>query len=81
MKTPFDPRHKKREKAIQDLFSLTFRCDKPKTDLGKQVFKSLPKIDAIIAKDAPEWPIAQINKIDLTPKSLQLYNVWNNKCK
>jgi len=75
MKTPFDPRHKKREKAIQDLFSLTFRCDKPKTDLGKQVFKSLPKIDAIIAKDAPEWPIAQINKIDLTILRLAIWEL------
>jgi len=75
MKTPFDPRHQKREEAIQDLFSLTFRSDKPKTDLGKQVIKSLPKIDEIVTKAAPEWPINQINKIDLTILRLAIWEL------
>jgi N utilization substance protein B len=75
MKTPLDPRHLKRKKAIQDLFSLTFCEEKPKTDLGKKVFKSLDKIDKIIAKAAPEWPLNQINKIDLTILRLAVWEL------
>lgn len=75
MKTPFDPRHQKREQAVQDLFSLTFRSHKPKTDLGKQVFKSFSQIDEIITKAAPEWPLSQINKIDLTILRLAVWEL------
>ncbi len=75
MKTPLDPRHIKRQKTIQDLFALTFRQIKPKTELGKEVVKSLEKIDKIIAKAAPEWPIEQINKIDLTILRLAIWEL------
>jgi len=75
MKTPLDPRHKRREKIIQELFALTFHSIKPKTEEGRQIVKSLAKIDAIIAKDAPEWPIEQINKIDLTILRLAIWEL------
>ena len=75
MKTPLDPRHLKRKETIQDLFVLTFRDSKPKTDQGKEVAKSLAKIDSIITKDAPEWPIGQINKIDLTILRLAVWEL------
>ncbi len=75
MKTPLDPRHLKREKTIQDLFVLTFRDSKPKTDQGKEVTKSLAKINSIITKDAPEWPITQINKIDLAILRLAVWEL------
>ncbi len=75
MKTPLDPRHLKRKKTIQDLFVLTFRSAKPKTDLGKQVVKAFKKIDNIITKAAPEWPLAQINRIDLTILWLEIWQL------
>jgi N utilization substance protein B len=75
MKTPLDPRHKKREKTIQDLFVLTFRSAKPKTDLGREVNKALVKIDSIISKAAPEWPLTQINKVDLTILRLAIWEL------
>ncbi len=75
MKTPLDPRHLKRQKTIQDLFALTFRQIKPKTELGKQVNKSLDKIDKIITQAAPEWPIEQINKVDLTILRLAVWEL------
>ncbi len=75
MKTPLDPRHLKRKKTIQDLFVLTFRSSKPKTDLGKQVAKAFKKIDNIITKAAPEWPLAQINRIDLTILRLAIWEL------
>jgi len=75
MKTPLDPRHLKRKKTIQDLFVLTFHSAKPKTDLGKQVAKALKKIDGIITKAAPEWPLVQINRIDLTILRLAIWEL------
>jgi len=75
MKTPFDPRHLKRKKTIQDLFVLTFHSAKPKTDLGKQVAKALKKIDGVITKAAPEWPLVQINRIDLTILRLAIWEL------
>ena len=75
MKTPLDPRHLKRKNTIQDLFVLTFQSAKPKTDLGKQVAKALKKIDGIITKAAPEWPLVQINRIDLTILRLAIWEL------
>ena len=75
MKTPLDPRHLKRKKTIQDLFVLTFHSAKSKTDLGKQVAKALKKIDGIITKAAPEWPLVQINRIDLTILRLAIWEL------
>jgi N utilization substance protein B len=39
------------------------------------VAKSLAKIDNIITKDAPEWPITQINKIDLAILRLAVWEL------
>lgn len=54
MKAASDPRHIKRRQQLKDLFAQEFRETK---------FNS--KVDKIIAKAAPEWPIEKINKIDL----------------
>jgi N utilization substance protein B len=64
MKNPLDPRHKKRQKAVEDLF----RNDFHKQRIGKIARKVISKkeiIDAFIVKSAPEFPIDKINKIDL----------------
>ncbi|PJC28319.1 transcription antitermination factor NusB [Candidatus Shapirobacteria bacterium CG_4_9_14_0_2_um_filter_39_11] len=84
MKTPFDPRHKKRIKAIKSLFSWDFQ---PKTapenkqslllrnKLAGKVLKKVAQIDKIITKAAPEWPIQQINRIDLAILRLAVYEL------
>ena len=54
MKAASDPRHIKRRQELKDLFAKTYR---------ESDFDS--KIDKIIAKAAPEWPIDKINRIDL----------------
>lgn len=53
MKTSTDPRHKKRELKVAKLFASSFIPGF--TDV----------VDEHISKAAPEWPLKNINKIDL----------------
>lgn len=64
MKTAKDPRHLKRIKFMQELFSWNFQ-QKKSTSSIKPIISHLKKIDKLIAKSAPDRPIEQINKIDL----------------
>ena len=54
MKTGTDPRHLLRIKLFKKLYSSSFRAK-----------KFDPAVDALIVKNAPDWPIAKLNKIDL----------------
>lgn len=79
MKTPFDPRHKKREKAVKQLFAFSFRRGKkPKNKLAQKVLKHIKKIDKVITQSAPEWPIEQINKVDLAVLRLAVWELTIN---
>lgn len=75
MKTASDPRHIKREKAVKLLFSLSFRQKKTNDELARLVIKSEEEVDGIISRSAPEWPIAQINRIDLAILRLAVYEL------
>ena len=76
MKTPHDPRHKKREKVIKSLFRWSFQNDqKFENKIALAIIKKHKKIDLIITKAAPEWPIEQINKIDLAILRLAVYEL------
>jgi N utilization substance protein B len=76
MKTPFDPRHKKREEVAQDLFAFSFReKNNPQTEIGEKIKKNLSKIDQTITQAAPEWPLEQINKIDLAILRLAIWEL------
>ena len=78
MKTADDPRHQKRIKLVQELFSYQFNSEaKPSTDLVP-IIKSLKKIDATIEKSAPLWPVSQINRIDLAILRLAVYELLLN---
>lgn len=48
-------------------------------ELIKGVLKNREKIDAIIEKTAPEWPIAQINLIDRNVLRLGIYELLLGK--
>jgi len=77
LKTRLDPRHIKREEIVQGLFSWSFRTDKtPKGESLKDVVANKEKIDSFIAKAAPEWPINQINRIDLAILRLAVYELF-----
>lgn len=75
MKTPFDPRHIRREKAIKVLFSFSFKEEDVKNSFAQEIIKKRKKIDKIIAKAAPEWPIEQINRIDLAILRLAVFEL------
>ncbi len=75
MKKKSDPRHLKRTKIIQDLFSWQFRSDrKPKIKISK-IVSELSKIDRLITKSAPNRPIGEINRIDLAILRLAVFEL------
>lgn len=78
MKTPFDPRHKKRQKIVEDLFKAHFHKQK----IGKAAKNILAHIDFIdksIQKAAPEFSIDKINRIDLSILRLAVFELMIEK--
>lgn len=76
MKTPYDPRHIKRQKTVKNLFRWSFQSkQKIENKLAKSILDRQKKIDKIIAESAPDWPIEQINRIDLAILRLAVYEL------
>ncbi len=75
MKTSHDPRHKARIAAMQDLFTWEFRKDKLDTEEAKKIVENLSEIDEELTKAAPEWPINQINRVDLAILRLAIFEL------
>ncbi|MFC1727218.1 transcription antitermination factor NusB [Patescibacteria group bacterium] len=75
MKTAKDPRHIRREKTVRSLFSFSFLEKNIKNQFALKIVKSKKKIDQAIAKAAPEWPIDQINRIDLAILRLAVFEL------
>ncbi len=78
MKNPLDPRHKKRQKVVEDLFKMEFH----KQSVGqkaKEILKNVEFIDNKINLAAPEFPIEKINKIDLAILRLSVYELFIDK--
>ncbi|OGG30735.1 transcription antitermination factor NusB [Candidatus Gottesmanbacteria bacterium RIFCSPLOWO2_01_FULL_49_10] len=78
MKTPFDPRHKKRISLMQELFGLSFG-HKAINTVAVPPEAHLKDIDLYIQAAAPEWPIDKIAKIDLAILRLALYELLVEK--
>lgn len=74
MKTPLDPRHKKRQDLIQELFRAEFHSQKISQDAQK-IFDLKEELDEQIQKAAPEFPVDKINKIDLAILRLAIYEL------
>lgn len=64
MKTSTDPRHKKREDRVSAMFAHSFTTPSENAVIDS-LLSHLDEIDAAISKSAPEWPLANINRIDL----------------
>ncbi len=75
MKTPFDPRHQKRRLTVQALFAWGYQGGKTNNQLTNEVTTNLKKIDRWVIECAPEWPIDQINRIDLAVLRLAIYEL------
>lgn len=65
MKTARDPRHQHRIQLMKLLFSWNFFKKKPPKEIS-EIVKKLKTIDALIEKSAPDRPILEINRIDLS---------------
>lgn len=63
MKTSTDPRHKNRILKVQALYSYSFQTKSPKNIAP--IISALPSLDSLISTAAPEWPLDNINRIDL----------------
>ena len=74
MKNPLDPRHKKRQQIVEDLFRKSFH-NQPIGDTAKIIFSQLNLIDEIIKNAASEFPIEKINKVDLAILRLAVYEL------
>lgn len=74
MKTKLDPRHLRRIRAMQNLFSWDFNKTQKNPSLAKIII-NVSKIDKLIAGAAPQWPIEKIAKIDLAILRLAVYEL------
>jgi N utilization substance protein B len=80
MKRKDDPRHKKRADELKQLFALSFGTQQSEfSENVANIFKSRGKIDKLITTSAPEWPIDQINKVDLGVLRLAIFELINTK--
>lgn len=81
-----DYRHQKRIKLMQDLFACTFLDENlkdcaqkdPESTLVK-IISQLSDIDAVIQSAAPERPLTQINKVDLSILRIIVYESLHKK--
>jgi N utilization substance protein B len=75
LKTSKDPRHIRRIEAVKSLFAYSFNPQQEIHELAGEVLKNQDEIDAIITKCAPEWPIPQINRLDLGVLRLAVFEL------
>ncbi len=78
MKTALDPRHKKRQKLVEELFAVDFAKQKVSPTI-ELLFSQKSFIDAYIEKSAVEFPIDKINKIDLAILRLAVFELFVEK--
>jgi len=72
-----DPRHELRIKIIQQLFALSYLKSKDQLvdSKTKQVIKSITKINILIKKYAPKYPLDRIAKVDLAILQLAVFEL------
>ena len=79
MKLRTDPRHLKRIAHMQDLFSWSFRSQKKPVKTIQPIISKIEEIDKLISKSAPDRPIREINKIDLSILRLSIFELIISK--
>lgn len=75
MKTAKDPRHLRRIKIIQELFSWGFNHKFKISEGTKKIISHHKKIDRLIEQSAPDRPLTQINRIDLAILRLAVFEL------
>ena len=75
MKTPKDPRHQKRQEIVKSLFAQSFHNQEITSETVQKILDNLSPIDDKIRIIAPEFPIENINKVDLAILRLGVYEL------
>lgn len=77
MKNPRDPRHRRRQLAVEALFAQSFPSGKvsPRDATTIKVIAKVAQIDTLIEEAAPEFPVQRINKIDLAILRLAVFEL------
>jgi len=75
MKTSQDPRHKKRQIIVKELFSFSFQKKQRISPDTKIIISHLKQIDKLIEKAAPQFPVDKLNKIDLAILRLAVFEL------
>lgn len=72
-----DPRHELRVKIVQQLFALSFVNSKnqPTDKKTKEIIKNTVKINSLIKKYAPKYPLDKVAKVDLAILQLAVYEL------
>lgn len=78
MKTAQDPRHKRRQKLVEELFGLDFYKQKVSAP-SQKIFSKKDYIDRCIQKAAPEFSVDKINKTDLAILRLAVFELLIEK--
>ena len=78
MKTSQDPRHRKRQRLIQELFSIDFQKQSVSRET-QTILTHKIEIDTKIQQAAPDFPVEKINKIDLAVLRLAAYELLIEK--
>lgn len=78
MKLKTDPRHLKRIKLMQQLFTWNFFKKRPPKKIS-EIIINLQQIDDLIGQCAKDRPINQINRIDLAILRLAIFELIINK--
>lgn len=78
MRTPLDPRHKKRQKIVEGLFKADFHKQRVDNNT-KNILSHKNFIDKKIESAAPEFSIDKINKVDLAILRLAIYELFVEK--
>ena len=78
MKTSHDPRHKRRQNLVQELFSTQFHKQEVSPE-ARAVINHIEFLDQKIQEAAPDFPVAKINKVDLAILRLAIYELLIDK--
>lgn len=78
MKTSHDPRHKKRQNVVQELFGIEFHEQKVSPET-RVILQQKDILDKTIQKAAPDFPVEKINRIDLAILRLAAFELLIDK--
>lgn len=75
MKRADDPRHLKRKVIVKNLYAQELNPSTTPLPTTASILPHLNAIDRLIVKCAPEWPLSQINRVDLAILRLAVYEL------